>query len=347
MKMKTDPAKSNNFNLLRFIFASLVIVSHAHELRDGNRSNEILTRIFGSISFGDLAVDCFFILSGYLISKSWIERPSVWAFFSSRVLRIYPGFIVASLFCAFLVGPIYGAFDYFQSFNPMSYLGSVGKLKSPAIPPVFQGSHYPVVNGAMWSISYEFVCYMLVLVCGIVGVFKRSYLFLALAIFCTIAHVATRLGLIPDSFDKIFRCVMAFSFGGCFYIYRQKIVWNRYFAIVAVIITSVLLFSKPLAEPALCIFFGYAILYFAYHASLFHGFNRVPDISYGIYLYAWPINKIILSYSPAMNAYLSMVLVFVLSACCGVLSWYLIEKPSLKVKAIFRRRTPVLTSQVL
>lgn len=83
----------NNFNLLRFIFASLVIVSHAPELRDGNKTNEILTQIFGTITFGQLAVDSFFIISGFLIVKSWNDKPIFTSFLLNRILRIYPGFI--------------------------------------------------------------------------------------------------------------------------------------------------------------------------------------------------------------------------------------------------------------
>lgn len=98
--------RNNNFNFLRLLFASLVIVSHAPELRDGNRSREILTRIFGSISFGELAVDGFFLLSGYLIVQSWHHGPELGSFFSKRIRRIYPAFIIASLFCIAVVVPL-------------------------------------------------------------------------------------------------------------------------------------------------------------------------------------------------------------------------------------------------
>ena len=119
---------SNNFNLLRFIFASLVIFSHVPELRDGNRSNEILTRVFGTISFGEMAVDSFFILSGFLIVKSWQDGKCVARFLISRILRIYPGFLFASLICAFIIGPIYGYGDYFHNFEPLKFIRNLVKL---------------------------------------------------------------------------------------------------------------------------------------------------------------------------------------------------------------------------
>ena len=133
----------NNFNLLRFLFAALVIVSHAPELQDGDRSNELLSRLFGSISFGDLAVDSFFILSGFLIVKSWVSQPRVGCFLASRLLRIYPGFIAASLFCAFVVGPLYGGADYFQQFWWGGFVSGLARLELVVTNPVFAGTAYP------------------------------------------------------------------------------------------------------------------------------------------------------------------------------------------------------------
>lgn len=336
--MTTSAGKNNNFNLLRFLFASLVIVSHAPELQDGNRSREVLTNVFGTISFGEMAVDSFFVISGFLIAKSWQERPNIAAFLSSRVLRIYPGFVAASLVCALIVGPIYGLPDYFQSFQPAEYLSSLIALKPPAIPFVFQGSHYPAVNAAMWSISYEFMCYLLIMVCGLAGVLRKRHAWLTITVVCTAIHIANRSSGIPLPLDQYFRCVMAFSFGGCFYLYRENIPWTKNIAWLALAAFGVLLFFKPLAEPALGLFFGYAIIYYANHGKRLLDFNRLPDISYGVYLYAWPINKMLYWHFPVMNVYAAMAVVFILSALAGTLSWYLVEKQGMRVKAIFRKK---------
>lgn len=336
--MTANSGKNNNFNLLRFLFASLVIISHAPELQDGNRSREILTNIFGTISFGEMAVDSFFVVSGFLIAKSWQERPNVSAFLSSRVLRIYPGFVAASLICALIVGPVYGAPDYFQSFRPGEYLSSLIALKPPVAPSVFQGSYYPAVNAAMWSISYEFMCYLLLMVCGLVGVLKNRHAWLAIAVICAAVHIANRSGSIVLPLDQYFRCAMAFSFGGCFYLYRENIPWTKKLAWLAFFVFGILLFFKPLAEPALGVFWGYAIIYYANHGKRLLEFNRLPDISYGVYLYAWPINKMLYWHFPEMNFYAAMAVVFILSVLAGILSWYLVEKQGMRVKAIFRKK---------
>jgi peptidoglycan/LPS O-acetylase OafA/YrhL len=107
--------RENNFNFMRLVFALLVILGHSPELVDGNQSREVLMRIFGTMTCGGFAVDGFFLLSGYLIMQSWERQPDGWKFLKKRLLRIYPGFIVASLICAFVVGPLAGdSATYFQ-----------------------------------------------------------------------------------------------------------------------------------------------------------------------------------------------------------------------------------------
>ena len=325
---------TNNFNLLRFLFASLVIVSHVPELQNGNRSTEILTRIFGTISFGELAVDSFFLLSGFLIVKSWQNNPQISIFLSSRILRIYPGFIAAALACALIVGPIYGTADYFHDSQWGKFITSLTMLRLNGTAEVFAGSAYPALNGAMWSIPYEFKCYLLVLACGLSGLLNRRQAWLALFLTCTAVHITNRLGILNIPFDLYFRCAMAFTAGGCFYLYRNEIPWKTNIAWLGLLIFAGLLFIKPLAEPALCIFFGYAILHYAATGAAFLKFNQLPDVSYGVYLYAWPINKIILWHFPAMNVYAAMITVFILSIIAGTISWYAIEKPFMRFKTL-------------
>src|SRR4051794_9570955 len=97
--------RNNNIGLLRLLFAGMVVLSHSPELIDGNRSREILTRAFGTLSFGEVGVDGFFIISGYLVTKSYLTS-SLLDFLVKRVARILPAFVVATIVSIAIFGPI-------------------------------------------------------------------------------------------------------------------------------------------------------------------------------------------------------------------------------------------------
>lgn len=324
---------TNNYNLLRFVFASLVIVSHAIEIKFGNRDNEILTRIFGTLSFGELAVDSFFILSGFLISKSWIERPDIAFYLKSRILRIYPGFIASSLLCTFIVGPLYSDSTYYDNLNFFRYIKSIVLLSEPSTNGLFLGSFHPVMNGSVWSIFIEFCCYTLLLIFGISKLLSKRYPWILLTVCVIAVYALDRLHILNTGWIYLYvRCTMFFCAGCCFYLYKDSLTWNKKYAISAAIAAALFMFNSIIAEIALAFFWGYSIIYFANNGSNFLNFNKLPDISYGIYLYAWPVNKVIYQEAPEINPYLCMVVTLALSICIATISWYAIERPFLSLK---------------
>lgn len=327
--------RENNFNLLRFIFASLVIVSHVPELIYGNRSNELLTQIFSTMSFGELAVDSFFIISGYLIVMSWFNNPSFLKFLSSRVLRIVPGFVIASLVCALIIGPIYGQENYWQKFDYVYYAKSLLQLKYPNIPPTFFGSNHPYVNGSMWTIAYEFKCYLVVLLFGMTSGFRHKWLWLAVGLTITLIYTLNELSVLNlASWKEYFRLSMLFFLGGIYYLHGEKILKQKKYTPFAACALIAFMFVPALCEIAVGIFLGFLLLEFALYGKVFAVFNKLPDVSYGIYLYAWPINKIVLWHFPAINAFICILLVFFVSIVAGLLSWYSVERPALRLKGL-------------
>ena len=226
--------RDNNFNLLRFGLAVLVILAHSPELIDGDRHREILTRLFGTLSFGEVAVDGFFLLSGFLILQSWQRSPSLPGYLLKRVTRIYPGFLMASLVCAVVVGPL-GADPgrYFAGMNWPKFVQEALKLQMPLVPPVFQGTPHPYVNGAMWTISCEFRCYMLVGLLGVCGLAGRRAVWLALALVALGGTLvlgppkqATTQGLVRlliGQPEELVRLAAYFAAGACFFLGRDQI----------------------------------------------------------------------------------------------------------------------------
>lgn len=325
------PSRENNFNLLRLVFAVLVLAAHSPEIIDGNRSRELLTVAFGTISFGQLAVDGFFLLSGFLIMQSWHTQPDWRAFLSKRVLRIYPGFLVASVICAFVVGPL-GAEprSYFADFDLGRFVSHALLLQIPAVPAVFQGQPYPDVNGAMWTISREFACYLLVLAMGAIGALRLRHFWLALtgAVFALLVALLLLKRPMPDITLLSFFCS-----GACFYLYRDKLVLRGWIALALTLVAAVCMFSWRASELALAIAGAYALMYVAHKRSPFwQKFNALPDVSYGVYLYGWPIQKLIFWYFPAVHPGTLFVAATGAALLMGLASWYAVEKPALRFK---------------
>lgn len=336
-------SRNNNFNLLRLLLAMLVILSHSPELVDGNRHREILTRLFGTVSFGELAVDGFFLLSGFLIVQSWHHNPNFLAFLKKRILRIYPAFIVASLVSAFVVGPLgSNPTQYFTQFNLLQFIKGVTLLHVPIIPPVFEGQPYPYVNNAMWTIKYEFLCYLFVALSGIFGIFKNRLLCLILF------GITLSLSIISGTINYISFNELAFSLtnlassmlllaffcaGGCFYLFNDRIRYKTNGVYLAVAILFLCLFSLKIAQFALATFGAYVLFWFAFSQFYFlERFRTYSDISYGVYLYGWPSQKLLLWYFPSLSPWLLFLLACISSCICGFLSWHLIEHPFLDLK---------------
>lgn len=200
-----DARHVNNFNLLRLLFALLVIVSHTPELLDGNRDREILTNIFHTVSFGEFAVDGFFLISGYLIVQSWQTAPSVWRFVKKRLLRIFPAFVVVSIICASVVGPLAAGPEYFSEFRIAKFVKGLLTLDVPQVPPVFKGTHYAFLNGSMWTIRFEFVCYLAVLGMGMLGMLRHRIAWLLIATVIFVINAFHNFGFQVTSFGLSIR----------------------------------------------------------------------------------------------------------------------------------------------
>lgn len=342
-----DPTHRNNFGLLRLSFALCVLVSHSFELVDGNRSREPLTYLFGTISLGELGVAGFFIVSGYLIAQSLENSTSLRSYFWKRLLRIYPAFVVAFALCIFVVGPLSGA-----DMNAVTAAGwakqflEMLKLDMPDLPGAFAGLHYPALNGSMWTIAYEFRCYLLLAVLGAVGLLRLRWLLLSLTLIMLLfeafhdfgdrAPLAYLIGLPKDAL----RLTALFLAGSLFYSFRDSVAYGtgRVASMVALALI-VCLFNSTTATLALPVLGGYLIFWFAFldGTPLLNAINNRTDLSYGIYLYAWPVQSLLIKSVPGITPWSVILLTTMATVCLALLSWHFIEAPSLKLKRLKTR----------
>jgi peptidoglycan/LPS O-acetylase OafA/YrhL len=329
---------NNNFGILRLTFATIVLVSHAPELVDGNRSRELLTRVFGTLSFGELGVDGFFVISGFLITKSFMTSPGALNYLMKRVARIYPAFLVATVVSIFLFAPMSGTALSKMGANDWSHLTKYAALLQPPSVPAFPGVPYPVLNGAMWTIAYEFRCYLLIAALGLLGILQRRQVVLAATIVMLLLLAAkppipynpsdVYLGNVPETI----RMTAAFLFGSTFYLFRDAIVFRASYVLFAATLLVGCMFITRVAEPALCIFGGYLIFWLALvvRPSVFSRITTENDISYGLYLYSWPVQSALVFFHRDISPWLMFALSLGLSGLWGWASWMLVEKRILR-----------------
>lgn len=335
----SNTGKNNNFGFLRLLFATLVILSHSPELVDGNRSREILTMIFGPLTFGAIAVDGFFLISGYLLVQSF-ENSSLRDYIVKRVLRIYPGFIAAYLVCMFAVGPFSGGHPY--ALGLADYLGMLPRLamlSPPDLKGAFASLPEPQLNGAVWTIRYEFFCYGLVAALGLVGLLSRRLVMVGLALVLLLAMSALRakmtiFGAYWVEHPSLIHFTALFCCGSAFYRLRDRIPYRPGVAAAVAALLAALMFHRVFSEMAFAILGGYLIFWFALHVPTRYlsRVGRETDISYGVYLYAWPIQNLIIYNYRDISPWLLFALSTALAGVCGFISWTLVEKPMMNLK---------------
>ena len=334
--------RDNNFGLLRLVFASMVIVSHSPALLDGDRSREFLARIFGTLTGGDVAVDGFFLISGYLITKSFIDTPSVGFYMKRRIARIVPGYAVAFLISALCVGPFVGG----ESALTLSGIGRLLTQMATLLPPkvigVFPGLPYNALNSSLWTIRFEFECYLAVAALGVLGLLRPQF-WRAIAWVAAVLLVLSVAGsvegghlvhepLLP-SLAKDTRFFMIFAVGAVYYLFRDRIKFSAMGAVAAALLLSATMFSWHLSEAGVTVFGGYLIFWFAFAVPPLNlgRFTRTDDISYGVYLYGFPVQQLIIWNFRTIDPWLLSLLALSIAGILGYASWMLVEKPALRL----------------
>lgn len=326
--------RANNFDFLRFLAASMVIYCHSYAISGGMASLDPFARWNrGQMNLGAFAVHLFFIMSGFLITMSFERSKSVGKFARARALRIFPALIVAVLFTVFVIGPLVTSLplhDYFGSKDTYKYLHNWTTRGPKLIPSVFESNPIPgAVNGSLWTLFYELECYVLVLILGVTKLLRRPVVLglLVLALVAplkpTVSHYMFYKGLL-----------VPFLAGMCCYLYRDRIPMKRYL-VVASALGLIVSNYVGLFGPAVAIFGAYIGLWVAFSPSVrLNDFARRGDISYGLYIYAWPIQQTITYFFGGKISMIALLLIcYPTIVLFAALSWHFVEKNFIKMKA--------------
>jgi peptidoglycan/LPS O-acetylase OafA/YrhL len=311
-------ATSDNFHAIRLALALAVIYSHSNAFV-GNHE----PIAFGH-TLGAFAVHCFFVISGYLVTGSWISKPTAWVFALKRSLRIAP-----ALFCAYLFSrAIFPWFDGFGA-NPNAH----------------------IANGSLWTLSWEVLLYVIVLLLGVVGLLRQetfgTVYFAGIAGLVAYAIATKGSGLMVGSaFFSLF-------LGGAFIRFAEDSIRVRYLGVSALGLLLLaygpgnwiwqnlydyipFLYGPQLAywefaQICYLVALPFAVIFLARYLPFSIPFKN--DYSYGTYLYAWPIQQVVVMLFAQWSMSASGLSVFIVSSCITLIfamaSWHFLEKPAL------------------
>ena len=326
----------NNFDGVRLAAALAVFASH--QLWIGALSEPTT---FGALTLGGLAVFVFFSISGYLVAASWHADPKIWRFAARRFLRIWPAYIVVVVCASLWVGMtdprplavtaawmfVYKHF-FFQQFDWA----------------FFPSRHDPRLNPSIWTIPFEVSCYVaFAFLAGVYGVVaSRSTRFrqeraLVLAGCGAAAFVWWGYGMAAFDPSTVSMTTDATMFG-------------TFFA------AGTLLFHFPglrtLKASGALVLFGVLVYWagsqvigmaiFVPTTAVFIGSSNWPmlskagrfgDLSYGIYLWGWPVQQIVSTHMDTEVGIWRLSLVSLgLTTLIAAMSWHIVEKWALRAK---------------
>ena len=337
--------QANSFGVLRLAMATLVLISHSYLFAFGTSEAEPLTMWTGH-SLGEHAVQVFFILSGILVAQSFERSRSLLDFVAARVLRIFPALIVCVLLTALLFGPLvsqFSALEYFNSRALPAYLLKTLSLStgSASLPGVFE--NVPLasnVNISLWTLKYEVLCYVGLATAGMAGLFNprwRNSVAIALAVFLIVIFAAEPKDQSTYNFsDNIRYFSLFFGTGVLAFLMRDGIVIAGEFVAPLAVLAAIAIGTR-FAELATALFLGYAVVWLAAKSfGPLRGFCNRVDLSFGVYIFAGPIQQAIIEAAPTLSpldiAAMAAAFVFPLA----LLSWVLIEHPALQLRSRLR-----------
>ncbi len=336
------PTRDNNIKLLRHVAALCVVLFHSMAL-SGHIGDEPLWRRVPQTDLGLLGVQIFFVLSGFLVTQSWLARPHLRSFVAARVLRIYPALVVATLFTIALAGcsSTLRWEDYLASPATRAYLWRTATAVgvTELLPGAFSANPWPhAANGSLWTLPIELRLYGCVAIAGIAGVLARRWVFFA-ALGLSIALCAAW-PLIAEASGhmRVVRgLVLLFALGSAAFVWRVHVPLS--IGVVAACIGIYAWNPGEYARGVLALpMLVYVVLAFAYHPRLrcrLGAFERAGDYSYGIYVYAFPIQQTIAMRVPDIGPWALFAATVVAAGAAAAMSWHFVEAPALRQKSRF------------
>lgn len=324
---KISISRNNCFDALRYFFAISLIIVHVTTLADREQ--------FWAIT-GSLRVKAFFVITGYLVTYSFIRRNELKSYITKRAARILPAYVCCILFC-FVVGLLLSslcASDFLSSKMTWKYLAAnifMLNWLEPCLPGVFTSNFLPQMNGSLWSMKFEVIFYVIV----------PFYVFVCRRISRTMATTLTAsIIFLAYPYLDYHAQVFCYFFCAILVLFNKKTIdkyFRCFFLAACLNVVAVRFLSQPewLMEyflmPLEVFSFAIVLIGIAFHFKPLFFLSRYDNISYGLYLYHFPAAQAIISLDICKES-LSMLILLTLVTTwiLATVSWYCIEKPILK-----------------
>lgn len=346
----------NSLGLIRLVLASIVLVDHAFPL-GGFGADPVLAATNGQASLGALAVAGFFAISGYLIAKSGMSGDVV-QFMWRRALRIFPAYWLVLLVTAFIVAPIlwisrgrvFAGYFTTPGSGPIHYLlsnftltiGSYGIHDLLVETPYGMLVGASVFNGSIWTLIYEWNCYLIIAVLLAFGILRNARIFVpVLAGFFLLMQVVSLVDpgavtrIIPRLADP-YMISLGFTFlaGSVIAMYSRKIPFDNRIGVLSGILVLLTLNFGGFATLGTAAGAYFVIYLAARLPQVTHWIGSKNDYSYGVYIYGFLVQQVIAHLGWYRLGYVPFVLIsFALSFGCAWISWHLVEKRALQLKS--------------
>ena len=351
-----DP-KRNSLNFLRLVLAFSVVYAHASEYAWFGWRNVVVN----DTSLGVIAVYGFFGISGYLIAGS-LSRNSVPRYIWQRFLRIFPAFWVCLVVTALVFGTV--AWLHQRSVHcglscylglhpgPVSYVYSNALLKINQGGVVSSGFYSHISNASLWTLFYEFLCYLFLAGLALIGIFRYRRLVLTITLgLLAILSILTFTPSLNRMFSVVHHAIMmeflilsvVFMVGALIWLYRDVVPDSPF---IAVLLAIAFVASLHLPREGNLPTFGftasslgaflltYPLLWLGAHLP-FHRIGSKNDYSYGVYIYAYPLTQLMLIFGAVRLGFVPfMVVNAALALAFAIASWWLIEKHALRLKRV-------------
>lgn len=358
-------SRTRGFDYLRIGLAVAVLAWHSYGITYGEDSVDTFLGVPVQAAMVYFVVPMFFALSGFLVTTSLYRLDSLRVYLTFRALRLFPALIVEVCLAALVLGPVLTSMSlagYFSAGQFYGYFLNIAGLVHYVLPGLFAENPLPqVVNGSLWTIPYELECYIYLAIFFVLGFYAKRWK--VAAVFAVLTGLVVLMGFTstkgvvvaikdmildpvevranlqeakgPNAIEIARILVSCFFAGSLIYVLRAAIPLHWTLGVLSGVISYVMLLS-----PDWYLYVPLPISYFTVWLGLMNlPGNRIldsGDYSYGIYLYAFPIQQAVAYSGVTEGNYLAHVTLSLgIVSLFAMFSWHVIEKPSLRLKRHF------------